>query len=207
MVAATERPERAEARPLHSIADGFVLAGGLSTRMGRSKAMLPWQGTTLLEYVAAQVRLATGSVRLVGTPERVRQFSLEAIPDAADSCGPVGGIVAALRACTRRWALITACDLPNLDWRRLGTLWTPADDLTAVDAVVPQDAENRLHPLCALYRQGSLPAWETALRDGTRRLQTVLETLHVRVAPQPDPHWLTNVNTPAEWQTALEGTP
>ena len=35
---------------------GFVMCGGLSTRMGTDKALLPFHGRTLLEQVAAQVR-------------------------------------------------------------------------------------------------------------------------------------------------------
>ena len=37
---------------------GIVLAGGLSSRMGRDKAMLPWQGRTLLEHMRGLLMLA-----------------------------------------------------------------------------------------------------------------------------------------------------
>ncbi|MCF8109073.1 MAG: NTP transferase domain-containing protein, partial [Desulfohalobiaceae bacterium] len=35
---------------------GIVLAGGQSSRMGRVKQLLPWQGTTLLGAVLEQAR-------------------------------------------------------------------------------------------------------------------------------------------------------
>ncbi len=37
---------------------GVLLAAGLSTRMGRSKPLLPWDGRTLVEYQVAQLQEA-----------------------------------------------------------------------------------------------------------------------------------------------------
>ena len=205
MTAATAPPDQAALHPLHSVAEGFVLTGGGSSRMGRDKAMLPWKGKTLLEHVAHQVWLTTGSVRLVGRPAICRPLRFEVIPDAAENAGPLGGIVAALRRAAPSWVLITSCDLPNLDWRNLAALWNRAEDGPRVDAVIPLDRDGRLHPLCAFYHRRTLPAWEAALLVGNLRLQTVARTLNVHFAAQDDATWLTNVNTPAEWQSALEG--
>ena len=55
-----------------NVVEGFVLVGGRSSRMGRDKALLPWKGTTLAQYVAGVVGSATGGpVTLVGDPDRM----------------------------------------------------------------------------------------------------------------------------------------
>jgi molybdopterin-guanine dinucleotide biosynthesis protein A len=187
-------------------AEGFVLTGGLSSRMGRDKALLEWGGGTLVQHVAGEVQRAVGTVRLAGAPDVYGSLGFAAIADAAPSCGPLGGIVAALRAASRPWALIAACDLPNLDWRKLRELMATAAEDPDADAVVPVDERGRLHPLCAVYHRRTLPTWEAALGNGTLRLQTVLEGLRVRRLLQADSRWLTNVNTPDEWLAAIEET-
>ena len=45
--------------------NGIVLAGGLSSRMGRDKALLPWQGRTLLEHMRGVLKQA-GAGRVPG---------------------------------------------------------------------------------------------------------------------------------------------
>ena len=47
---------------------GFVLTGGRSSRMGRDKALLPIEGSVLVERAAERVRAAAGSVTLIGAP-------------------------------------------------------------------------------------------------------------------------------------------
>src|SRR5712691_8368629 len=91
---------------------GFVLVGGKSSRMGRDKANLPFEGRTLVERVAAAVADAAGSVTLVGPPGRYESLGLPVIADLEPDLGPLGGIHAALSATSAAWNLIAACDLP-----------------------------------------------------------------------------------------------
>ncbi|MEO7144809.1 MAG: NTP transferase domain-containing protein, partial [Bryobacteraceae bacterium] len=76
---------------------GFVLAGGLSTRMGRDKAWLPHRGTTLAAYVAGEVLRAAGSVTLVGDPAKYARLGHPVVADHVAGRGPLGGILTALR--------------------------------------------------------------------------------------------------------------
>jgi molybdopterin-guanine dinucleotide biosynthesis protein A len=62
---------------------GFVLAGGASRRMGRSKALLPFRGATLIEHVVNQVASVATQVRVVGPPEPLRELGLDTLEDWA----------------------------------------------------------------------------------------------------------------------------
>lgn len=48
--------------------------------MGRDKALLPYCGRTLVEWVAEQAREAAGDVSLVGAPERYGHLEIPAQP-------------------------------------------------------------------------------------------------------------------------------
>ena len=68
-------------------AAGFVLVGGMSTRMGQDKALLSWNSQYLVEKIAATVAAATGNVTLVGRPERYMHLNVPCIPDSRDGKG------------------------------------------------------------------------------------------------------------------------
>jgi len=99
-------------------ASGFVLAGGASKRMGRDKALLPFDGTTLVEHVAKivcqAVGSAPGSVALVGDPDRLSHLGLPVFPDELPGCGPLSGIYTALKITQTDWNVVVACDMPGV---------------------------------------------------------------------------------------------
>ncbi len=68
--------------------NGIVLAGGLSTRMGRDKALLPWQGRTLLEHMRGLLMQA--GAREVWVSGNYPAFG--GVPDRVARCGPLGGL-------------------------------------------------------------------------------------------------------------------
>jgi molybdopterin-guanine dinucleotide biosynthesis protein A len=84
---------------------GFVLAGGLSTRMGRDKALLDWHGTSLLSYMVDLLRHATNHVEVVGRDH---------FPDRLPGHGPLSGLATALTITSTDNNVIIAVDLPLL---------------------------------------------------------------------------------------------
>jgi molybdopterin-guanine dinucleotide biosynthesis protein A len=176
---------------------GFVLAGGASRRMGRDKALLPLDGSTMAEKIASTVRAAAGSVTLIGPIHKYAHLGLPLVPDEIENCGPIGGLYTALRVTNADWNLIVACDMPDVTEAFLNGLLEGAEASHA-DCVVPETA-GQLDPLCAVYHRRLLPAVESAIQRKMLKMQDFVSTLRVSRWPVSDPRPLQNVNTPAEW--------
>lgn len=179
---------------------GALLLGGSSTRMGRDKAHLEWQGEAwstrtarLLDDLFVETLLVGGEPEPVAKGRRVR-----------DPSGPacaLRGLVGALESATSERVLVVATDLPKLDADLLLALtaWPESD------IVVPTD-EYGDHPLCAIYRREvcsaiareNLESGRLSLRDLLSRVETARVSLEELGVADLGRDLLTNVNTPDE---------
>ena len=188
-----------------------ILAGGKSSRMGVPKEQLPWREGTFLTELVKEVAAAGMPCLIVSNePERIPaevagRPGVRVTPDLVPSAGPVSGLVTALRLCTEEVLLVLSCDLPFMDREQIARLVACADDQEAGwEAVIPY-AQDRLHPLCALYRKSTQPVWEQALEQGELRLMKTIQKLAVLQVPDGwlDPWALFNANTPEEYDIAI----
>jgi molybdopterin-guanine dinucleotide biosynthesis protein A len=155
---------------------GVVLCGGHSRRMGSDKALLVFGGERLVDRAVRRLRAVADPVLLACGARPVTVAGCETVNDAGDA-GPLGGIVAGLRASPHALTAVVAVDMPWLDpalLRLLATGCGPDDD-----AVVPVTNDRR-QPLHAVYARSALPTMERALDQGVLTLGRVLETLRVR---------------------------
>jgi molybdenum cofactor guanylyltransferase len=185
-------------------ASGFVLAGGASKRMGRPKALLPYHGTTLVEFVAECVREAAGSVALIGGPLQFGHLGLPVFADTIPGCGPAGGILTALQATATDWNLIVACDMPGISAEALCDLLQRAE--TAPTACVAAAAPGgQPEPLCAVYHRSCASAIAQAILDKRFKMKELVDEIGVTTVALA-PAMLVNVNTPSEWAQIDGGT-
>jgi molybdenum cofactor guanylyltransferase len=167
--------------------------------MGRDKALLPLEGTTMVQEIAARVRGAAGSVTLIGPPEKYGHLGLAVVPDEIEHCGPLGGLYTALRVTGADWNLLVACDMPEVTEAFLKELVEAAEGSEA-DCLVPETG-GKIDPLCAVYHRRLRGEVEAAIHCKMFKMQDFVSTLRVSYWPVMDSRPLGNVNTPAEWST------
>jgi molybdopterin-guanine dinucleotide biosynthesis protein A len=182
---------------------GYLLVGGMSRRMGRDKALLPFRDGALAQTVARAVASAAGSVVLVGDPLRYGRLGLPVIADLHPGEGPLGGILTALAHTQAEWNIVTACDMPGLSSEFLVSLLEKAER-TGAEALVPAGPSGRPEPLCAVYSRRALPALEAAFAGGVRKIAEALESTRAVFVPVSEALYFQNVNTPEEWAACAE---
>ena len=192
----------------------IVLAGGISRRLGRDKALEPLAGETLLRRVVRRASEAVGSDDLVivvadeGQSERAPKDLLHrVVVDALPGMGTLGGIYTGIKAARNEWALVVACDMPFLSPPLIAYMTGLRD---GVDAVVPV-VSGQPEPTHALYSWRCIPAIAERLEAGRLKASGFLDSVSVRYVAEDearrfDPELLSffNVNRPEDLRRALE---
>jgi molybdopterin-guanine dinucleotide biosynthesis protein A len=163
-----------------------ILAGGLSSRMGRVKARLRLAGQSLL----ARVRAVAAE-----TPWSVRVIRRDLVP----RCGPLGGVCTALRTTQADAVVFLACDMPFITAEcidKLAKLNRPRQL-----AVFTLSGSGAGFPF--LLRRDALRQVEKQIAAGRFSLQALAAKCRARMIQAPaDARTLVNVNTPADWRRA-----
>ena len=154
----------------------FVLVGGKSSRMGRDKAFVAWEGKTLLERALGAARGACGRAWIVGAKATFEPFG-NVVEDVFPERGPLGGIHAALLASGTELNLVLAVDLPLVSARLLSYLIERARDSESL-ATVPRLVTG-WEPLCAVYRKGFAEVAERALHEGRNAVYPLIEAAQI----------------------------
>ncbi len=183
---------------------GVVLAGGLSRRFGRDKALEPLGGQPLIHWSVGAIRNGA-DVLAVNGPKRLGEIlDLPTVTDFPGAQpGPLAGILAALawgglQTCSH--VLTAPCDTPFL----------PADLATRLAGAIGERAvvaarAARVHALCALWRVDVLDQLAPiARRIDQPSLQQIIEGLGGRFVDFADEASFANLNTQEDLNAARQ---
>ena len=151
---------------------GLVLAGGKSTRMGRDKALIKYDGLPLIEH---QIRkLAEAGCKPIFISGRGYEKFGQTVEDLIPDCGPMGGIYSGLKKVDSDRCLVLAVDLPHV---RASFLQLLIEKSSGVDVAYPVSTHGA-EPLCAVYRKECcLPVMEKFIQNKELSLQNLIQTI------------------------------
>lgn len=190
-----------------------ILAGGKSSRMGRDKASLVFDGESLVERLARIVSPLVSHIIIMLHPEQKIPGSFDSVDaeviigrDSVPHQGPLQGIAdaAELLPLDTEFAMVTACDLPFLHTEWLGEMVSAMSRSPELDAVVSREGPF-LNPLIALYRKSVLQNATHCLKAGKSSCLALLDQCpyHCLELPKSASLILTNINTPEDYRQAL----
>jgi molybdopterin-guanine dinucleotide biosynthesis protein A len=160
-------------------AEGWVLAGGRSVRMGCDKAGVALAGRPLLEIMLDKLRTLGLRTRVAGLRAPVANADAEVLHDAHPDCGPLSGMETALAKSEAALVLMLGVDLPLLETEFLFWMLERAANTGAI-ATVPR-LGSELQPLCAVYRRELLTGVTEALESGDYKVKRAVERAASRI--------------------------
>lgn len=191
-------------------AGGIVLCGGKSTRMGRSKALLPFGPETMLQRVVRLLASVVGPIVAVAAVDQ----ELPTLPpsvivtrDEREGRGPLEGLRAGLKALPpeAERAYVTSCDVPLLVPGFVRQMLDLADGFD----IAVMEIDGFAHPLSAVYGRTMLPYVEDLLTRDRLRPAFLFDAVRTRrvtpleITSDPDLRTLRNLNTPEDYERAL----
>jgi len=190
----------------------IILAGGKSSRLGRSKPLQPIGNKSLIQWVIDRLAILSAEI-IIATAhgEAIPCSSTATIRTVADvypDRGPLGGIYSGLRASSSARAIVAGCDTPflSVDLLQYITQASPASDV-----VVPR-MNHKVEPLCAVYSRNCVAPIQELLEQNESRIIELFSMVRVRYIEEDevnrfDPEHLSffNINSQAdlEWARML----
>ena len=172
----------------------ILLAGGKSSRMGSSKAELPFGGKRMIDHQVQRLSLlGIEDIVVAGYAGEVN--GARCVPDEQPHLGPLGGLKSGLSAAENGKCLVLSVDAPLVPFAVLFELMRRHRS-----GVTVAEHDGQIEPLIGVYDRSLADACDALLkgdRTGVRGLfdRADFQALHFEV----DPLLLSSCNTPEEY--------
>lgn len=193
--------------PLPLPLTAMVLCGGRSKRMGRPKAFLPYEGSTIISHiVATMTELFVRTILITNEPEAYEDLGVDVVKDILPHRGPMGGILSGLVTSETEYAFVIACDMPLVSKKLIRGM---TETRHGYDVVVLSH-EDGLEPLLGIYSTSCIKPLEESLFAGNLSVQDLITGLKTttfkfnsqKYEPDVLPPYF-NINTPQDYSKLI----
>lgn len=199
----------------------IILAGGLSSRMGYPKALLPWtNGESLishalrnaLEHDVNDILISIGDdeslgqaiqANIIDTLSNKEKEKVSIVRDSVPRSGPLGGLYSTLAVGKSHAYAVLAVDMPFMDFN-LYYDWIYQVEGDDWNVIVPVGESGRFEPMAGIYKTSIAPLLQTALAGNDVSLHHALDIVGaVETVDASDySHYLRNVNHVEDYKWA-----
>jgi len=162
-------------QPLAGTCEGFVLAGGRSSRMGKDKAQIIFNGAPLIQHAVGILHAAGLEARIAGARTDLSGFAATVVDDPAyPGLGPLSGICPALDASAARFVVFVPVDLPLLPASLVRYLVHHAQ--VADSAIALASVGGFVETFPVVIDRAAAPALAASLRSANRKCLSAFQT-------------------------------
>lgn len=175
---------------------GFVLAGGKSSRMGKNKAFLEIDDKSLIEYSFDVLNQCNIPICILANETIYKKWNYPICSDTLPNQGPASAINNALKF-SKENIVVLSCDMP---------LFTAA----AMQKLMKQFSNKHdeilcfrnkhLQPMPVIIKNTLAAKWETLFLQGMRKLQDFYASFQFRTVAIKEDELFLNVNYPEDFE-------
>lgn len=187
-----------------------ILAGGKSSRMNyRNKAFLEYENNYFIERIIKALEDYEEIIIISNNPEDYKTLGLKVFKDIYPNQGPLSGIHSALNHIKNEYCLVVACDMPFINKNVVNYLGNIKEDY---EILIPE-VEERLQPLCAIYKKSCKELMEKELINKSNKLIKTCMKFNVKIIKEfpfieeihkKEMKNFYNINTVDEYKSLIE---
>lgn len=187
-----------------SYINGYILAGGKSSRMGMDKGLMLFKGKAFIQYIIEQLHPAVNEIVIVSNNKEYQKFGFEVIGDLIKDIGPAGGIYSALHHTNKDLNFIVSCDMPFITKEAIEFI---IQNKSYSKIILPV-YQGKTEPLFGVYSKECLTKWLELIELGCIKLQDLVNSFELKTINTDNnklfnTSLFTNINTKNDFQKAI----
>jgi|TARA_B100001964_G_C14130895_1_gene552825 molybdopterin-guanine dinucleotide biosynthesis protein A len=162
---------------------GIILAGGLSRRLGRNKAVENFNNKPLLSIVYDSIKPFVNEIIII-VNNKQRQVELSFLKNANfatdeyNNSGSLGGIYTGLSNANNEKAIVVACDMPFISPSIISLM---ISKIKSSDDIIIPETEGFKHSTHAIYSKSCIEIIKKNLDDNNLKISNIFNMCKTKI--------------------------